>query len=209
MADMKPSFSTASKTMTLQHKILFVVNMLGVCAFGTLFVVQKNYEFMLYVGVIIVAAAVIIKTLPSCNYSNLTLWGMTLWAFMHMGGGSLYFNNVRLYNIMIINIVGEPFYIFKYDQLVHLIGFGTITVLMYEVLKKNIIPELRERIPGSILFVMVLVGMGFGALNEVIEFITVVIFPSTGVGGYHNTALDLVFNAIGALIAMVIIKVRT
>jgi len=44
--------------------------------------------------------------------------------------------------------------------------------------------------------------MGISALNEVIEFSTVVFFNSTGVGGYYNNALDLVFNAIGAAIAV-------
>jgi len=43
--------------------------------------------------------------------------------------------------------------------------------------------------------------MGAGALNEIVEFVATVLVPETNVGGYYNTALDLVFNAAGALVA--------
>jgi hypothetical protein len=49
--------------------------------------------------------------------------------------------------------------------------------------------------------------MGLGALNEMIEFAAVVMFPQTNVGGYVNTALDPVFNAAGAVVAMALIAV--
>jgi putative membrane protein len=45
--------------------------------------------------------------------------------------------------------------------------------------------------------------MGLGALNEIVEFAAVVASPSTGVGGYYNTALDLVFNGLGATLAVI------
>ena len=47
--------------------------------------------------------------------------------------------------------------------------------------------------------------MGFGALNEVVEFAAVAFFGQTGVGGYWNTALDLVFNMLGAIVATIFI----
>jgi hypothetical protein len=50
-----------------------------------------------------------------------------------------------------------------------------------------------------------LAAMGLGAVNEIIEFIAVLSVPDTNVGGYLNTALDLVFNAAGAIIAMVLV----
>jgi hypothetical protein len=48
--------------------------------------------------------------------------------------------------------------------------------------------------------------MGFGALNEVIEFIAVLTIPHTNVGGYINTGWDLVFNLLGALTAAAAIR---
>lgn len=48
-----------------------------------------------------------------------------------------------------------------------------------------------------------LMGCGFGAINEIVEFLAVVALPETGVGGYANTLLDLVFNFVGALSAVI------
>jgi hypothetical protein len=52
-------------------------------------------------------------------------------------------------------------------------------------------------------------GMGFGALNEVIEFIAVLTLPNTNVGGYENTGWDLVANLVGTIIAALVIRVRS
>ena len=51
-------------------------------------------------------------------------------------------------------------------------------------------------------------SMGYGALNEVIEFIATVFIPETNVGGYTNTSWDLVANLLGAIFATIIIKLR-
>jgi hypothetical protein len=44
-------------------------------------------------------------------------------------------------------------------------------------------------------------GLGFGALNEVVEFVATLLIPETNVGGYRNTGWDLVSNLIGATTA--------
>jgi hypothetical protein len=48
--------------------------------------------------------------------------------------------------------------------------------------------------------------MGFGALNEVIEFAATLTMPHTNVGGYVNTGWDLVSNLVGCALAAVIIR---
>jgi hypothetical protein len=48
--------------------------------------------------------------------------------------------------------------------------------------------------------------MGFGALNEVVEFIAVLTIPNTNVGGYENTGWDLVANLTGTVVAAVCIR---
>ncbi len=45
-------------------------------------------------------------------------------------------------------------------------------------------------------------GLGFGALNEVIEFAATLLVPETNVGGYLNTGWDLVANLFGATVAV-------
>ena len=41
-----------------------------------------------------------------------------------------------------------------------------------------------------------------------IEFVAVLGIADTNVGGYYNTALDLVFNALGAIIAASVLAWR-
>ena len=50
-------------------------------------------------------------------------------------------------------------------------------------------------------------GMGFGALNEVIEFFAVMLLPKTNVGDYENTGWDLVANLVGATVAATTIRI--
>ena len=85
-------------------------------------------------------------------------------------------------------------------------GFGVMTLAGYHVLR----PYLRDGIQrgAGLWLLVVMMGSGFGALNEVIEFVAVLTVPETGVGGYENTALDLVFNLIGGLMAAGWLAVR-
>ena len=48
-------------------------------------------------------------------------------------------------------------------------------------------------------------GLGFGALNEVVEFFVTLLVPESNVGGYVNTGWDLVANLVGATIAIALI----
>jgi hypothetical protein len=53
-----------------------------------------------------------------------------------------------------------------------------------------------------------MVGLGVGAFNEIVEALVSAIVPSSGVGGYVNTSLDLIADLIGAILAFVFIKWR-
>jgi len=55
---------------------------------------------------------------------------------------------------------------------------------------------------------VVLMGLGLGALNELVEFVAVVTIPETNVGGYKNTLWDLVFDLIGAVLAVILLTYR-
>ena len=48
--------------------------------------------------------------------------------------------------------------------------------------------------------VTILAASSIGALNEIIEFLAVVALGTDGVGGYTNTAIDLVANLLGAIV---------
>ena len=181
---------------------ILVVHGIVLVIFTIIFVSRKNYEFIAYVGVILTAMFLILYTNDRVDYPNSLLWGLTLWSIMHMSGGGIFIGGKKLYGLMILNIVGEPYSILRYDQLVHMIGFAVATLLMYTLIR----PVLKEEHKWAALsVVIVMAGLGMGASNEIIEFIMTVVAPETGVGGYINTSLDLVSNLVGALIAMVLI----
>ena len=185
-----------------QLKIL-IINLVLLLSFGAIFLSRQNYEFILYIGIIVLFLILIITTNRKVLYPNYVLWGLTLWSFMHMGGGGIYVKGKKLYEIVLLPIIGDPYYIFKYDQLVHIIGFGVATLLMYHLINLSIKNENKKLISLSI--VLVMAGLGAGALNEILEFIATVFVPETGVGGYINTSLDLVADLIGGLIALIYI----
>ena len=182
---------------------ILITNICAILLFTFFFISRQNYEFLIYVGVIIFFLILIVSTNHIINYPSIVLWGLTIWAILHMSGGSLYVGERRLYELILIRLVGEPYYIFKYDQFVHIIGFGVATLAMFYLLKPLLKGDHNKWISLSIIVVMA--GLGVGALNEIIEFMATVVMPQTGVGGYINTSLDLVADLIGAMVAMVVI----
>lgn len=180
---------------------IFVVNIISIVIFAILFSTRKNYEFMIYIGVIVFFLVLIVYTNKKINYPNPVLWGLTLWSILHMSGGGIIIKDAVLYKLMIYPIIGEPYNIFKYDQLVHIIGFGVATLVFYHLLK----PLLKVKKWIQLSIVLVMAGLGAGALNEIVEFIATILVPETNVGGYINTSLDLISNLIGAILAMIYI----
>ena len=56
--------------------------------------------------------------------------------------------------------------------------------------------------------VNVLAASSIGALNEIVEFLAVILLGSEGVGDYTNTAIDLVANLIGAIVGTLFMHAR-
>ena len=56
--------------------------------------------------------------------------------------------------------------------------------------------------------VVIMAGLGIGALNEIVEALVSAVVVNSGVGGYINTALDLIADFLGAILAMAFIKLR-
>ena len=182
---------------------ILLVNLILLVGFTVFYGARQNYEFLLYLGVIVFFLAVILMTNHRVNYPNSVLWGLTAWAFLHMAGGGFRVGDGVLYHVILIPISAE-YGVFRFDQFVHIVGFAVATLMMYTLLK----PLLRPDPPGwtALSIVVVMAGLGVGALNEIVEFAATVLVPETGVGGYINTSLDLVADLIGALCALVYIR---
>lgn len=161
-----------------------------------------NYEFVVYAAVLYIATFVIYKLAKKISFSQWALWGYATWAILHLFGGGLSIGGTRLYDLILINIVGEPYNIFKYDQFVHFFCYVAIGLLLSEACKQ------LKILKGKFgYFIVILAALGVGAVNEIIEFGAVVFLDAAEeVGGYFNTALDLVFNSIGAIIGVLLVK---
>lgn len=169
------------------------------------FVVNQNYEFLIYVGLILFLMSMVLATNKWVHYSNSILWGLAIWAILHMLGGGIYLGETRLFEWILIPL-SDRYPIFRYDQLLHLCGYGIVTLLLYHLINPLLKPNFNHR--NLLCIFLVLAGLGAGALYEIIEFFITVIVPNTGVGDYVNNALDLVFNFIGAILAVIYIRLK-
>jgi hypothetical protein len=167
-----------------------------------------NIEFVLYVIVLGILLAIVTAIHFIVRFRIVTLWGLSLWGIAHMAGGLMPVpsswptageGNV-LYNLWLIPDL------LKFDQLVHAYGFGLVTWVCWQCL------EFAFRTRGvlidptlGLLTLCVAGGIGFGAVNEVVEFIATLALPDTNVGGYVNTGWDLVSNLVGSLLAAIVI----
>lgn len=187
---------------------LLIVNIVYVIGFGIYFLMIKNYEFLWYIAVLFFIIFLVSFLHLKFKLNSWILTGASIWGLMHMLGGSVYINGTRLYDYILLNLYSssiEGFQIFKYDQLAHFYCYIIVTLIVFCIIK----PYLKDKINWFVISILLIfIGMGIGALNEIIEFIPVVIFKGTGVGGYYNTMLDIIFNTLGAVFAVVYINVK-
>ena len=173
---------------------IFAVNFINLAVFGGIAMWRRNWEFLFYGSILVVVIGWILPVQRRVRFSTGVLWGLTIWGIIHMAGGNVHVGGGVLYEVQLLPVV------LRYDQLVHAFGFGVATLVCHHLLRPYLIDDVRGwKAPAVIL---VLAGAGVGVVNEIIEFVAAWMIPETGVGGYTNTMLDLVFNMIGATIAM-------
>jgi putative membrane protein len=183
-----------------KEKVLTYITELVLLIFLIINYTQKNYEFMAYTVVAIILLWIVKYIYKEYDLPFIVLSGFSGWIFLHMLGGTT-IGGVFTYGRMLINIVGEPYFILRYDQFIHLYCYVVITAIIYYIIKKHV-----KQMDKIMLFLVVITGIGVGALNEILEFAMVVTMTNTGVGGYYNTALDLVFNAVGAILGVLLVS---
>ena len=166
-----------------------------------------NREFLLYLTVMLGLMPLVAWLHARIGLHVGTLWGLSAWGLAHLAGGLVripdrwpHDDTPVLYDLWII-----PGWL-RYDQVVHAFGFGLSTWLCWQGLRaafRGAGVAIRPSV--GLLTLCCLAGMGLGALNELVEFLAVLTIPNTNVGGYENTGWDLVFNALGAGIAAMMI----
>lgn len=187
-------------TLTKGHWVLLAFTALYILGFGAYFVLAGNAEFLWYVAVMVGLVIFIGTTLHRSRFSLPLLWALSVWGLLHMAGGGVRMGDGVLYAQVLIPFVidGEKT-ILKYDQFVHAYGFGVAALALLSIFRRWVGTSVG---PRALAATAVLASMGLGVINEIVEFSAVVALSNTGVGGYYNTALDLVFNTLGALLAV-------
>lgn len=184
----------------------FVALYLVLC--GGAAILRGNGEFIFYLVVMLILIGMIYAVHRRVAFSPLTLWLLAIWGLLHMGGGTIPIpaaladkgsDHAVLYSL-------KPWASLpRYDQVAHVFGFFVATLAASEALLAATKPV---RIGMGFAAACALMGVGFGALNEVVEFIAVKTLPDTNVGGYENTGWDLVSNTIGAGVGAIVVRVR-
>jgi len=174
-----------------------------VVGFSIWFMSQGNFEFIVYVATMLILVVLVGSSLRRAEYPIAMLWALALWGLAHMAGGGVPVGDSVLYSYVLFPIVGTgEMTILKYDQVVHGFGFAVTAWLLWHLMAHHY-PMLRHS--WTIYVYPVLASIGLGAVNEIIEFSAVLMVADTNVGGYYNTALDLVFNSCGAIIAILLV----
>ena len=133
------------------------------------------------------------------RFSDPVLWIFCAWGFAHMAGGLVPVGEGVLYNASLGSTV------IRYDRVVHAIGFGTAAIACWQGLCETL--DARPEVGVGLAALVALMGMGVGAVNEVIEFFASQTFAAN-VGGYRNTGWDLVANLAGCVAAGASLAIR-
>lgn len=165
-----------------------------------------NLEFAFYIGVMLLLVGLVWAVDRRVRLSRGALWALSAWGLLHMAGGL-----VPVPDGWPVSASGQPVLYslwllpghLKYDHLVHAFGFGATTWVCWEGLRSSM--DAPHPTAGP-LTLCGAAGMGLGALNEVVEFAATLLVPETNVGGYLNTGWDLVANLVGAVVAVIAIR---
>ncbi len=204
---------------TRNAALLLSPTIVGVLVFTALYMTlgtwsawaSGNHEFQFYIVTMVLCILGVVWVHRRVNLSPGVLWGLSLWGLMHLAGGMVTIpvtwpveGTHVLYNWWLVERV------LKFDQVVHAYGFGMTTWTCWQGLRWGIAHRLNVapasvRPSAGLLVMCAAAGVGFGALNEVVEFIVTQVVQETNVGGYSNTGWDLVSNLVGAVVTVLVI----
>ena len=189
--------------LTKTQKTLLSTNVAIVIGFSWYYAQALNYEFLAYAVTIAVVTVVLFGTLKWSRFSTGIIIGVTIWGLLHMLGGSIMTSDGVLYAYRIFPFFdgGGEFFILKFDQVVHAFLYGVVGLMFFHLLREVV--GIRTHLP-LIAATAIFAAAGFSIINEIVEFLAAVNLPETGVGGYHNTVLDMIFNLGGATVAVLV-----
>ncbi len=162
------------------------------------FAKDLNFEFIIYVGLIVAILVGIFSTVNNTKFPLWMLWALSLWGLFHILGGLVVIGDHVLFAHRIYPFLdlGGEFFILKYDQFVHFYLYGLVAMMAYHLLAERL--NVNEH--QLLIFLFAVAGsLGVSGLNEIMEFM-ISLNMQNGVGGYENTMLDMCFNFAGAIL---------
>ena len=189
-----------------EYIFLILFNGLYVLGFTLCYILTLNYEFLMNSVTIIFLLLIICLTSNLTKFSNYILWLLSFAGFLHMAGGGIIIKGKVLYSLDFFHIVGSgDSFILRFDQISHFYGMFIMTIIAYHLLNIYLVKDKKSFFTYIATF---FIGIGWGALVEIGELFMVVFVTETGVGGYFNNAIDLVFNALGAICAVIFLYIK-
>ena len=158
-------------------------------AFAVYGVVAGSPFTWIYVGITFVLGSAVWVIDRFVQLPLRALWALVAAAFSNLLGGIFLVDGQPLY---VYAVIGEM----TFDKPAHFFATGMATFAAYEALRTRLDAQ-----PMGIAFVAITMGMGVGAVVEIVEFIANETMTNVNVGGYLNNMLDLVANAGGAVLA--------
>ena len=168
-------------------------------AFAVNAYVHRNLEFIYYTILLIGLVYFVVYIHQNLRLGFFLIFNISLLGFFHLLGGNSYIGTVRLYEYYL-----APNF-FRYDNFVHAYTSFIATILLYTLTADFIDERVRKRF-GIFCFGLVLMTLGLGSINEILEFLAVIFFDAAEqVGGYYNNSLDLVFNTLGSVVGCFVV----
>ena len=166
--------------------------MAGTAVLITLGIVTGQANWPVYAVVVVGGTAVVIRIHLRVGLSTTTIWGLVAFALGHLAGGMVPVGDGVLYQLWLVDGV------LRYDNVQHAVGFGFVGRAIWETLQHRLAPSERDRAAVA-MWIVVLAAAAAGAVNEIAEYLLTLVLPEHQVGGYDNTARDLIANLLGGL----------
>ncbi|GIU68955.1 MAG: hypothetical protein KatS3mg002_0191 [Candidatus Woesearchaeota archaeon] len=181
---------------SMKIKLMLWFTILYLFFFTIVSISNRNYEFLYYTVVMSLIIIILIKYKEHLSFTTGIAFGLTIVAALHIFGGNVYIGETRLYDYWLTSW-------FKYDNLVHIIGTFTATIVAYTFIYQHLNEKAKN---NKVLLSIIIVSMalGIGAVNEIMELFAVLFLnASEQVGDYLNNAFDLVYNLMGSIFATI------
>lgn len=182
------------------NKKILIFTIAYMALFAGIAVRISNYEFVYYLALMAVLVILVVVYHKSLHFGHGVIAALSVLGFLHVLGGNTFVDGVRLYDTRFLGGL------IRYDNIMHALGIFIITIALYSATAPHAAETIHHR-HRLISLMVVLMALGVGALIEVVEFGAVAFLDAQErVGDYWNNALDLTYNLVGSVAAVLLLS---